>query len=317
MPDRFDLTNPDLAHLLTWVQSGVVARHQLLDLGATPKDIERMLRRRDLTPSYAGVYVDHSGPLTRRQREWAAVQAIWPAALTRETALPLDDRGVLHLAVHSDRTVQTPPRCVIHRTERLDDWVDWRAGPPAVTVDHALIDVMSTRIADDDVAGAFAALAQVAHTRLASPATLLAALGTRSRVSQRATIVGMVTDLAEGLCSVLERGYVHRVERPHGLPRGTRQATSRATGRRTDQDVRYRQYGVVVELDGRGYHDNPKAWDDDARRDMAERATSDLTTVRVTYGLVFGDECRTASWIGAILQRQGWQGEVRRCHRCA
>jgi hypothetical protein len=317
VPDRFDLTNPDIAHLLTWVQSGVVARRQLVELGAGPKDIERMLRRRELATVHPGVYVDHTGPLSRKQRGWAAVHALWPAALTRETALPLDDRGVLHLAVHSNRTVQSPPGCVVHRTERLDDWVDWRAGPPAVAIDQALIEVMAARVANDQIASAFAALAQVVHTRLTWPDRLLDALGERSRLSGRTVVTGMVDDLRSGICSVLERGYVQRVERPHGLPRGKRQVTSQATGKKTAQDVRYRQYGLVVELDGRGYHDNPRAWDDDARRDIAEQATSDLTTVRVTYGLVFGDECRTAQWIAAILQRHGWRGQVRPCPRCA
>ncbi len=316
MTDRFDLNHPDLAHLLQWVQHGVVARRQLGELGAGPKDIERMLRRRELTKVYPGVYVNHTGPLTRQQREWAAVQAVWPAALTRETALPLDDRGVLHLAVHGDRTVQVPRRCVVHRTERLDEWVDWRAGPPTVATDQALIDVMAARVAADDVAGAFAALTQVAHTRRTWPDQLLGSLEGRTRLTGRRIITGMVQDLAAGMCSVLERGYVQRVERPHGLPRGSRQVTSHATGRRTDHDVRYRAFGVIVELDGRGYHDNPKAWDNDARRDIAELATSDRTTIRVTYGLVFGDECRTAGWIGEVLNRHGWTGSTRRCRRC-
>jgi len=317
MPDRFDLTNSDVSHLLQRVQHGVVARRQLVELGAGPKDIERMLRRKELAVVHPGVYVDHTGPITRQQREWAAVHAIWPAALTRETALPLDDRGVLHLAVHSGRTVLAPPRCVVHRTERLDDWVDWRAGPPTVAIDHSLIEVMVARVANDDIAGAYSALAQVAHTRLTWPERLLDSLATRRRVPGRRIITGMVQDLGSGMCSVLERGYFHRVERPHGLPRRQRQVTSRATGKRTDQDVRYREYGLIVELDGRGYHDNPKAWDDDARRDIAECATSDLMTVRVTYGLVFGDECRTARWMGAILQRRGWRGAVRPCPKCA
>ena len=317
MRDRFDLTNPDVTHLVTRVQSGVIARRQLLALGAGPKDIERMLRRRELASVHPGVYVDHTGPLSRRQREWAAVQAIWPAALTRETALPLDDGGVLHLAVQADRTVRAPPRCVVHRTHRLDDWVDWKAGPPTVAVDEALIEVMASRVAHDEIAGAFAALTQVAHSRLTWPDRLLDSIAARRRLAGRRIIAAMVEDLGSGMCSVLERGYVHRVERPHGLPTGTRQVASRATGNATSQDVRYHRHGLVVELDGRGYHDNPKARDDDARRDIAERATSDLTTVRVTYGLVFGDECRTARWIGAVLRRLGWRGELRTCPRCA
>lgn len=91
----------------------------------------------------------------------------------------------------------------------------------------------------------------------------------------------MVTDLRDGACSVLERGYLHRVERAHGLPRASRQRRSTATGKRTAQDVRYVVYGVVVELDGRAFHDSPEARDNDARRDIAELATTDAVTARV------------------------------------
>lgn len=316
MSQRFDLTDPDVDHLLRWVQQGVVARRQLLELGAGPKDIERLLRRRELATVHPGVYVNHTGTLNRAQREWAAVHAIWPAALTRESALPIDDRGVLHLAVHGSRTVTPPPRCVVHRTERLDEWVDWRGGPPTVVTEQALIEVMSSRVVADDVAGAFAALTEVDHTRLTTPARLLKALAGRARVSGRALITDLVRDLAEGACSVLERGYLHRVERAHGLPRGERQTQSRATGKLTRRDILYREYGVLVEPDGRAYHDNPGTRDNDARRDLAERAVSDLTSLRVTYGLVFGDQCRTAGWIGLVLRKRGWTGELAKCPRC-
>lgn len=175
---------------------------------------------------------------------------------------------------------------------------------------------MSSHIADEDVAAAYAALTTTAFTRLTTPARLLAALGERPRVAHRKLITDLIADLRDGACSVLERGYLHRVERPHGLPRGRRQARSRATGASTDQDVRYERYGVIVELDGRAYHDGPRARDDDARRDLAELATADRLTARVTYGLVFREQCRTAGWIAAILARQGWTGAVQRCPRC-
>lgn len=126
----------------------------------------------------------------------------------------------------------------------------------------------------------------------------------------------MVTDLRDGACSVLERGYLHRVERAHGLPRGRRQAASEATGRRTDQDVRYDDFGLIVELDGRSIHDNPQAWDADAGRDLAELAASETLTARVTYGLVYGQACLTAHRIGQILQRRGWDGQLRACPDC-
>lgn len=40
-------------------------------------------------------------------------------------------------------------------------------------------------------------------------------------------------------------------------------------------------------------------------------------TARVTYGLVFGTPCRTATLIAQILQRQGWNAQPRQCPQCS
>src|SRR6478735_11003645 len=76
----------DLEELLH-LQSGVVARRQLLASGALPHDIARLVRRRSLTRVHPGVYVDHTGAPTWRQRAWAACLYHWPAALAGPSAL--------------------------------------------------------------------------------------------------------------------------------------------------------------------------------------------------------------------------------------
>ena len=73
-PPEPRLDTEALDHLLTWVQSGVVSRRQVLELGGTDRDIARMVRRRDLVVVHPGVYVDHTGTPSRLQREWAAGQ---------------------------------------------------------------------------------------------------------------------------------------------------------------------------------------------------------------------------------------------------
>lgn len=77
----------ELDHLLL-VQSGVASRRQALEAGLRPHDIRRLLRRREWAVVHPGVYVDHTGPLTWRQRAWAAVlYAGAGAALDRESAI--------------------------------------------------------------------------------------------------------------------------------------------------------------------------------------------------------------------------------------
>lgn len=303
-----------LDDLLRWHQSGVIARRQIQELGGTDADIARMLRRRELVQVHPGVYVNHNGPLTPSQRRWVPVLARWPAALARESALG-EKTDVLHLAVDRQRNVDPLPGVEIHRVTDLQRRVDWRATPPQLRVNEAVIDTMVARLSEDDVAGAFAVLTRACFRRT-DPERIARALARRTRVPHRRMISALLEDRRTGACSVLERGYLTRVERAHGLPRGERQVRSTATGARTDQDVRYRKYGVVVELNGRSIHDNPESWDNDARRGLAELAISDAVTAAVTYGLVFGDECRTARWIGAILNKRGWPGRVTPCPRC-
>ena len=67
-------------------QDGVVSRRQVLERGGSDADIERMIRRRVLARVFEGVYVEHTGPLTWRQRAWAAVLYHHPAALAGASA---------------------------------------------------------------------------------------------------------------------------------------------------------------------------------------------------------------------------------------
>ncbi|WP_147915704.1 hypothetical protein [Ruania zhangjianzhongii] len=247
MAQRSDLGDSALQELLA-LQDGVVARRQLLDAGARSHDLDRMVRRRELRRVHPGIYVAHTGELTRRQREWTAI--------------------------------------------------------------------LSARIRAGDISGAFSRLADVVHARRTTVPRLLDALAERERITGRRLIVAMLTDIGDGLSSVLERGYRDRVERAHGLPTATRQRVSTATGSRTHQDVYYRKYSLVVELDGHLFHSSTARRDADAGRDLAELAASGAPTARVTYGLVFATPCRTAAWIAAILRTRGWRGTLLTCPRC-
>lgn len=304
----------EVQYLLRWRQDGIIARRQIIELGGCDDDIRRMLRRRELTQVHPGVYVNHTGQLSRVQREWAAVLYYWPAVLAGDSALPDPTDRRIHIAVGLERRVQSRKGIVVHRTADLETRADWRAGPPRIYRELAVIAVMADHLKRDDVAEAFAVLARACH-RSTSAEQVHAALNFLPRVPHRKLLAALITDRRDGACSVLERGWLH-LERTHGLPKGERQATSLATGHRTDQDVRYQEYGVVVELDGRGFHDSPEARDHDARRDLAELAIADALTARVTHGLVFRDGCRTTLWVARILWKQGWRDDFKRCPKC-
>src|SRR3712207_8181508 len=52
-------------------------------------------------------------------------------------------------------------------------------------------------------------------------------------------------------------------------------------------------YTTLFRSDGRAFHDNPRARDRDAERDLDTAVADDLRTVRLTYGQVLGHGCRT------------------------
>lgn len=151
-------------------------------------------------------------------------------------------------------------------------------------------------------------IADACQTRRTTADRLLQAVASMARVPRRAWIVEVLHDVADGTCSVLEHGYLTRVERPHGLPRGTRQRAVHG-GRR---DVEYLDLGQVVELDGRLFHDSAQQRDVDLDRDLVA-AVDREHAVRLGWGQVFDRSCRTAGRVGSLLRHRGWPGPVLAC----
>lgn len=313
------MDDDELAHLLD-LQDGLIARRQALALGATASDVRRLLRRRAWTRVHPGVYVNHTGPLTWQQRAWAAVLHAEPAALCADSALRAadgpgrrerDDDSPLHVAVDRDRTFEPPDGVVRHRLADLQDKALWNARPPRLRIEEALIDV-AAEAADDHAA--IRVLSDGVQARRTTADRMVRALEGRSRIARREFLAGVLADIRDGTCSVLEHGYLTRVERPHGLPRAQRQRGASASGP-IYRDVTHPEHGLVIELNGRLFHDNATSYDLDLDRDL-DAAVDGLLTVRIGWGQVFRRPCATAERVGRLLQARGWAGEVTRCPRC-
>lgn len=297
-----------LDELLT-AQHGVVSRRQLLGLGHRPHDVQRLVRRRLLTRLHPGVFVDHTGPPSWRQRAWAAVLALWPAALCGVSAL--DDgreRLPIQVAVVRGRHLVAPPGVRVHQLRRLDERVLWNHSPPRLRLEDAVLGVAA--VAAGEFA-AFEALAEACRNRRTTPARLGAALADRPELPRRAWLAAVLADLADGSTSVLERGFLARVERPHGLPRPARQVRAVGSTGVLYRDAEYAE-GTVVELDGRLVHNTVRQRDADLDRDLDVAATG-RSAVRLSWGQVFDRPCRTAAGIAAVLRRHGWTGQPRPC----
>jgi len=296
-------------------QDGVIARHQALAAGLLPHDVRRLLRRREWVQVHRGVYVDHTGVLTWIQRSWAAVLWAWPAALWGESALRAaaqTDAGsedeAIHVVVARHRsTLQPPPRVVVHRTQHLQSRVRWNVGPPRMRLEEAVIDAAIATGTDLD---AIALVARAVQRRRTTAARLLRALEDRPRASRRRWLTAVLCDIATGTCSVLEHVYLTWVERPHGLPRADRQRPERSMQGLVYRDADYGS--VLVELDGRLFHDSFEAHDTDLERDL-DAGTSGRRTVRLGWRQVFARPCATAAKLVMVMRIHGIPVKARPC----
>jgi len=304
----------ELADLLLR-QSGVVSRRQVHEAGLTPADLRRLVRRRDLSRVHAGVFVDHTGDPSWTQRAWAAVLHAWPAVLCDTSALRaygLDAGGqTIDVLVAASRHPTEPDGVRVHRSRDLSDAV-WHASPPRLRLEAAVVR-MADRAPDEHAAVRL--ITDAVGSRRTTPRRLLEVVERTPRLARRELVEAVLADTAAGTHSVLERGYLHRVERAHGLPRSLRQVRDTGRGRSVYRDALVGEYGLVVELDGRAHHGTTAARDRDLDRDLAAAAIG-LHTVRLTWGQVMGDPCGTARRVGELLRLRGWPGTLTRCTEC-
>ncbi len=144
-----------------------------------------------------------------------------------------------------------------------------------------------------------------------TPARLLGAVERRPKLPRRRFLLSVLADVAEGAYSVLERHYLTRVERPHGLPTARRQRRVSVGCGAGYRDVEYTGHRLVVELDGRLGHELTEDRWQDMGRDLHGTVAGDRT-VRIGWRQVV-DACRTAAAVGQLLRAQGWTGTLRSC----
>lgn len=310
----------DLAARRMWaareleLQDGVASRAQLILGGYTPNDIRRAIRRREMQAAHRGVYVTHTGPLTWRQRAWAAVLYAEPAALCGPSVLEpkrTDDAdGPIHVAIEHARRLDPPPGIVVHRTVGLSRQIFAAERPPRLKLeDNALLQARDAA-SEMDVIGL---LTDVIGRRGVTTNAVRAALKRHPRLPRRSFIGDLLADVDAGTCSVLEHAYLTRVERAHGLPTGTRQSERLTLNGREFRDVEYEAYGLVVELDGRLNHESWRAQGRDADRDLDDLAMGGRLTARVRWPQVFETQCRTAARVSQLLHQRGWKKAPKSC----
>jgi hypothetical protein len=301
-------------HDLARAQAGVISRKQALGCGTSPDIIDALLRAKRWQALHRGVYAVFTGQPSKSAALWAAVHRAGPgAALSHGTAAELygltDQRcSLLHLSVPVYRQVTSMKGAVIHRSTRLSDAIHPSLLPPRTRLEETVLDLV-------DLAATFDAALSVAcsacQRRLTTVPKLLATMKLRPKLRWRSELIKALDEVGAGVHSILEYRYLHRVERPHGLPTAVRQARVDGQGRNRYLDNLYRDYALCVELDGLQAHPDEQRWQDLRR----VNSITESGKIVLRYGWIDVNQhaCETAVQVGTVLGHFGWPGSTRPC----
>ncbi len=296
-------------------QHGILTATQARAAGVTDSAIKARVRSGRWQRVFLGVFAVFSGPLPRLSLLWAVVLRAGPGAvLSHETAAEvaglLKGPGeMIHVTVPSGRDPAGIPGVVVHRSGHVAMRMHPSRTPPQTRLEETIVDL--TQVART-IGDAQSWLAQAIGSRLTTSERLACAMRRRSRVRWRSELMAALVDVAAGAHSWLELAYLRDVERAHGLPVAARQQASGRRVRRYD-DVRYPDYRLRVELDGRAAHPDRRRWRDMSRDNDAVVAGDRV--LRYGFADVAGDPCAVARQVASVLRNSGWSGHPMCCPR--
>lgn len=292
------------------LQAGVVTSSQAAQLGLTRHAVSKLVADGHWFRIAPGVLHTHWQP-----PPWLALA--WAGVLYAEPDARIGGDAAAYL---NGLTDEAPDRIVVlipsHR--RLGQRWPWtfqreRLGvrsprspgsPPRLTVEDTVLDLCT------DQRSAVRWITTAVQRRRTTPPRLRQAMQERTSMPARAVVSDLLTDTSAGVESPLEHRYLHRVERAHGLPRGTRQVRKgRSRGRR---DIGYSEFGLLVELDGHLGHDGQGRFRD-MRRDN-EALMDGLVTLRYGWIDVTDDPCAVAAQVAEVMIQRGWAGMPTPCN---
>jgi Transcriptional regulator, AbiEi antitoxin/Protein of unknown function (DUF559) len=295
-------------------QQGVATREQVVGSGISRQLLARRLESGRWQRLHRGVFAVFSGPVPRRSLLWGAVlRAGQDSVLSHHTAAETwrlsDERSdPIHVTVPRNAAALAIPGLVIHYSSRLAAARHPARLPPQTKIEETVLDLAElARTAEDGVAWPIKAC----QRRLTTPDRIIAVLEDRNRFRWRRDVTDAIPEIRSGVHSPLELRYARDVERRHGLPCGDRQVLTIRGMSRQYIDVRYSEYGVIVELDGVLAH-TAENRQRDARRDNAN-ALDGYQTLRYSWVPVAYHACATALEVFSLLRRNGLRTPIRPC----
>lgn len=299
------MINADLGPVLR-LQSGAISRSQAEELGLSSRHIRALLDLGTWVRLVPGIYAA-TPELGWRTLAWAGLLKGGPAAV-------IGGPAAAHL--HGLLPQPSPPILIQGAAQYRGEPQPWwrfertvrrgRGEPARTGIEDAILDSW-TVLPDDEF---IALIGKAVSDRRTTLKRLQSALGERSRMPRRRDLLAIVGEVKAGALSPLERRYLRDVERAHGLPRGERQVAGGGQFR----DVAYRQWRVIVELDGRLGHEGAARFRD-MERDNAHLLAGHAT-LRFGWSDVRWRPCEVAAQVASLLQMAGWPGELQPCRAC-
>jgi hypothetical protein len=293
-------------------QSGVLTRAQLISFGLHDSQVARLVRQQVLRRLDRGVYILGVLEPTWHQYAWAAVllggrsaRLIGASAGVFEglatPSLPI----LLSVDSNSGLASRYWLRVVRQRTSARPSGS--LASPPRTLIEDTVLDLCASASNDAAVIG----LLTLSTPRLTNSRRLARALERRTRIAHRRLIADIIAETAIGVQSPLEFRWIKQVERPHRLPIPTR-PYQLPSG--TVADGAYEEFRVLLELDGRRYHDGEHRFRDWRRDNLSSE--DGWLTLRYGWRDTVVESCETAGNLVRVLRRRGFDGELARCTHC-
>jgi hypothetical protein len=210
---------------------------------------------------------------------------------------------LVHITIPGGRRIVRPAGIVIHLSARANQVLHPVKLPPQTRIEETILDLACAATSLDEACGWVTA---GIGRRLTKPIKLRTAMELRGKMRWRAELMELLSPETDGVHSPLEWRYLRDVERPHGLPDGSRQALARRGSHNEYRDKLYSAFGVALELDGRAAHPGDKRWDD-IRRDNAAAADR-LITLRYGWVDVATRPCFVAAEVSRVLVSRGFTG---------
>ena len=261
---------------------------------------------------HRGVYTVVTGHLTREaQLRAALLRAGEGAVLSYYTAAELHGltdhpSELIHITVPEGKNPARRKKIqgvIIHRSRLILRTKHPARTLPVTRVEETVVDLINDAMTFET---AYDWICKAIGRGKTTADRILRAVNNRGRVNWRQEIKIVLADAAEGSVSWLERRYVRGVERPHGLPKATRQSCVRHDSGTRYLDNLYDGYLMCVELDGVAAHPRDEQWRD-KERDNWNLINEQIVTLRfgVPHVRTRYDCCVIAAGIVKLLGDRG------------